>query len=74
MVIALLVVAAFTGSYRRAEQAATLACLGLISLDASLAAAMLLPTAAHGWLMALVAAGCARIAFAARTLRRVHAH
>jgi len=73
-VIALLVVAASTGSYRRAQQAATIACLGLITLDATLTAAMLLPTAAHGWLMALVTAGCMRITFAARTLRRVYAH
>ena len=73
-VIALLAVAAFTGSYRRAQNTATLACLGLIGLDTALGTTLLLPAAAHGWLMLLPAAGCARITFAARTLRHIHAH
>src|SRR5207302_8282105 len=47
-VISMLVVAACTGSYRRARRAAMLACLGLIALDTSLATAMLLPATAHG--------------------------
>ncbi len=73
-VIALLVLAASTGSYRRARRAATLACLVLITLDASLGAAILLPAATHGWLLTLAVAGCLRITFTARALRRIHAH
>lgn len=72
-VIALLAVAARTGNYRRAQHAMTLACLGLIVLDTTVGTAVLLPTAAHGWMMALAAAGCARVIFAARTLRHVRA-
>ena len=73
-VIALLAIAACTDSYQRAQRAATLACVGLIALDSTLGTAMFLPAAAHGWLMVLAAAGCARISFAARSLRRIHAH
>ena len=73
-VIALLAIAACTDSYQRAQHAATLACVGLIALDSTLGTAMLLPAAAHGWLMVLAAAGYARILFAARSLRRIHAH
>jgi hypothetical protein len=73
-VIALLAATARTGSYRRAQHAATLACLGLITLDAALGAALLLPPAAHGWPAALAVAGGARLTFTARALRRIHAH
>ena len=73
-VIALLAIAASTGSYRRAQHTATLACLGLIALDSTLGTALILPAVAHGWLMVLAAAGCVRISFATRALRRIHAH
>jgi len=72
-VILLLVFTACTASYGRARQAATVACAGLIALDAALGGALLLPSAAHGWLLMLAAAGFARIAFAAGALRRIHA-
>ncbi|HEU5426142.1 MAG TPA: hypothetical protein VFU74_04685 [Actinocrinis sp.] len=72
-VIALLAVAARTGNYRRGRHAATLACLGLVTLDATLGAA-LLRSAMHGWLVLLAAAGCARITFTVRALRRIRAH
>lgn len=72
-VIVLLALAARTSSYLRGQHAATLACLGLVALDATLGAA-LLRSAVHGWPVVLAAAGCARIMFAARALRRIRAH
>lgn len=72
-VIALLVVAACTGNYRRGQYAATLACLGLVGLDAVLGA-LLLRSALHGWLIVLTVAGCIRITFTIRALRRIRAH
>ena len=72
-VILLLVIGACTDSYRRARRAATAACAGLIALDATLGTALLLTTAAHGWLFALAAAGAVRITLSARALRRIHA-
>lgn len=72
-VIALLAIAARTGDYRRGRHAATIACLGLIALDATLGA-LLVPTAARGWPLVLTAAGCTRITFSARAVRRIRAH
>jgi hypothetical protein len=71
-VIALLAVAARTGNYRRARRTATLACLSLITLDATLGA-MLIPSVPHGWPSLLAVAGCARITFAARAVHHIHA-
>ena len=73
-VILLLAFTACTASYRRARHTATAACAGLIALDATLGTALLVPSAAHGWLLMLAAAGAARITFSARALRRIHAH
>lgn len=71
-VIALLVIAARTGNYRRGQHAATLACLGLVALDAVLGA-LLLSSAMHGWLMVLAVVGCIRITFTVRAVRRIRA-
>ena len=71
-VILMLTIAACTASYRRARHAATVACAGVIALDVTLGAALVLTCAARGWLLMLAVAGATRVAFAARTLRRIH--
>lgn len=73
-VIFLLAAAIRTGNYRLGRRTTALACIGLIALDATLATALLPPSAAHGWTALLTSAGVARATYAARTLRHIYAH